>query len=194
MLDGVKRGYENLIVRNAVHGTCQTATLPNVRLLERLPPQLHPDCCKIYHEELTRRAGSAKVFTNTNPGCIYDAARMVSIFKEVRFIFMKRNIEDNLLRIFMRKYTRDNVYGYDLKAAREHILWYHQMIDLMAEKFPDIVRMIHYEDMNANPAAALRAVAELCGLPAPRKPPTIVGGDPGCAAPYRQFMTAALES
>jgi len=81
---------------------------------------------------------------------------MVSVIQNVRFIFVKRDLEDNLLRIFMRKYRSRNVYGYDLKAARDYILWYHEMMDLMAEKFPNLVRIFNYEDIVANPAASLR--------------------------------------
>jgi len=137
-LDGVTRGFENLIVENVVRRTFQASALPPDSLLGHLPPQAYPLCREIYHEELVRRAGPTKVFTNTHSGCIFESAHIVSVFENVRFIFMKRNLDDNLLRIYMRKYGVGNAYGYDLKAAREHILWYQQMIDLMAEKFSNI--------------------------------------------------------
>lgn len=193
-LDGVTRGFENLIVENVVRRTFQASALPPDSLLGHLPPQAYPLCREIYHEELVRRTGPTKVFTNTHSGCIFELAHIVSVFENVRFIFMKRNLDDNLLRIYMRKYGVGNAYGYDLKAAREHILWYQQMIDLMAEKFSNIVRVISYEEMVSNPAAALRTVAELCGLPLPEGPVSTVAGDPGCAAPYRRFMALELES
>ena len=110
----------------------------------------------------------------------------------MRFIFVKRNLEDNLLRIFMRKYREGNAYGYDLKSARDHIHWYEQMADLMMEKFPDITRVIRYEDIVADPSAALSVAAELCGLSMSGGPPPTVVGDCGCAAPYRQFMAEVL--
>jgi hypothetical protein len=193
-LDGVERGFENPIVENAVRRTCQTSALPPDGLLGHLPPQAYPLCREIYREELMRRAGSATVFTNTHSGCIFESARIVSVFETVRFILMKRNLDDTLLRIYMRKYGVGNAYAYDLKAARDHILWYHQMIDLMAERFPNIVRVIRYEDMVTDPAAALRTAAELCGLSLSEVPVSTVSGDPGCAAPYRQFMALELES
>ena len=162
-------------------------------MFEILPPGFDGLCRDIYlGEELTRRAGSAKVFTNTHPSRIHDAARIAAAFPGVRFIFVKRNLEDNLLRIYMRKYTRGNSYAYDLKSARDHVIWYHQMIDVLAEKFPDIVRVIQYEEMVADPAATLRVAAELCGLPMTDKPLPEIGDDRGCAAPYRELMAAAL--
>ena len=56
---------------------------------------------------------------------------------------------------------------------------------------PHIVRVINYEDMVTDPAAALRTAAELCGLPAPQGVLPAVGDDRDCAEPYRQFMQAA---
>ncbi len=189
-IDGVKRGYENPIVENAVRRAFQGAALLTSSSFLVLPPQLDPQCREIYLEELARRAGSARVFTNTHPGRIDDAARIAAALPNVRFIFVKRNLEDITLRIYMRKYARGNAYSYDLKAIRAYVTWYHQMMDLLANKFPDIVRVIHYEDMIADPAAALRVGADLCGLPISKDHPLpVLGDDRGCAAPYREFMT-----
>lgn len=193
-LDGVKRGYENPSVENAIVRTFQSAGLLTARMFEVLPPRLDSECRDIYLEELARRAGSAKVFTNTHPGRIHDAARVAAAFPGVRFIFVKRNLEDTMLRIYMRKYQSGNPYAYDLKSTREHIAWYHEMIDALAEKLPDIARVVHYEDMVADPAAALRVVADLCGLPMSHGPLPATGDDRGCAAAYRQLMAAALEA
>jgi len=192
MLDGVKRGYENPSVDIAIRRAFQTAGLLTSSYFELLPPQLYSLCRDIYLEELARRAGPARVFTNTHPARIHDAALMANAFPNVRFIFVKRNLEDTVLRIYQRKYNRGNSYAYDLKAARDHVLWYHQMMDLMAEKLPDAVRIIHYEDMVADPAAALRVAADVCGLPKPDGPLPAVGDDRGCAEPYREFMAAEL--
>jgi len=193
-LDGVKRGYENPIVENAIRRTFQSAGLLTGRLFEALPPPLDAQCSEIYAEELARRAGAAKVFTNTHPIRIHDAARMAEAFANVRFIFVKRNLEDNMLRIFMREYAVGNPYAYDLKSIREHLLWYHQMIDVLAEKLPEICRVICYEDIIADPAAALRMAADLCGLKVKEDGLPEVGDDRNCSEPYRALIAAALES
>lgn len=193
MLPAVKRGYENPIVENVVRWTFQAANLLTVSSLGQLPAQLFPLFCKTYHEELKRRVGSAEVFTNTLPTYIHDVARLASLIPGARFIFVKRNVEDNLLRIFMRKYRHENPYGYNLKAAHEHILWYHQMIDTMRERFPKIVRVIHYDDMVLDPGEALRVAAELCGLPRWSGQVPAVAGDVGCARPYQQFISDGLK-
>jgi tetratricopeptide (TPR) repeat protein len=191
-LDGVKRGYENPIVENAVRRTFQGAALLTGDAFPLLPQQLDAQCREIYLEELARRAGSARVFTNAHPARIDDAARIVAAFPNVRFICMKRNLEDITLRIYMRKYARGNAYSYDLRAIRAYVTWYHQVMDMLADKLPDIVRVVHYEDMVADPAAALRVAAELCGLGMPQGPLPAIGDDRGCAEPYRQLMAAEL--
>jgi tetratricopeptide (TPR) repeat protein len=192
-LDGVKRGYENPIVDRAVRRTFQTAGYPAGHWFEQLPPAVWPLCRDLYIDELTRRAGSAKVFTNTDPILIHDSALMATVFPNVRFLLMKRNVEDNMLRIYMTRHQGADNYAYDLNSIREHIAWYHQMMDVLAEKFPDITRIVHYEDMIANPAAALRIAAELCGLDVVDRPLPALGDDRGCGAPYRQIMAAELE-
>jgi sulfotransferase family protein len=184
----VKRGHENAAVRNAVLRSCQASSLPGSDSLEMLPPPLYPLCRDYYFEELARRAPSATVVTNTSPGHIHVAAFMMEAIGNVRFLFVKRDIEDNVLRIYMARYRGGNAYAYDLKAARDQVLRYNEMIDLMAEKFPDIVRVVRYEDMVLRPDAARSAAAELCRLTTSSKPLPAISNDSGCATPYRHFM------
>lgn len=192
-LDGVKRGYENPGVDAAIRHTFQGAGLLTNRYFEVLPPKLYPKCCEIYLDELKRRAGSARVFTNTHPNRINDAAPISLVFPNVRFIFMRRNLEDIAIRIYMRHYQTGNAYAYDMNLIREHIDWYNEMMDLMAEKLPDQVRVIQYEDMVTDPAGALRTAADLCGLPMPDGRVPEVGDDRGCADPYRERIAAELK-
>jgi len=193
-LANVKHGYENPIVESAVRQTFQSAGLLTDKAFEALPPTLDSQCREIYLGELARRAGSAKVFTNTHPVRIHDAARIAAVFPGVRFIFVKRNLDDNLLRIFMREYAVGNSYSYDLEATREHINWYHQMIDTLTEKLPQISHVIHYEDIIADPAAALRLGADLCGLEVKDGSLPKLGDDRNCSRPYRALIAAALGS
>ena len=117
---------------------------------------------------------------------------MATLLGNARFIFVKRNHDDVMLRIYMRNYREGHPYAYDLNSIRDHLNWYDQMADLMLEKFPSIVRIVSYEDMVANPAGAVRTVAELCGLPMPEGPVPPVGDDRGCAEPYRDLMAREL--
>jgi len=193
LLDGVKRGYEGLIVDNAIRRSFQTEGLPTSLLFERLPSSAHALFRQFYLEELNRSAGSARVLTNTVSARIHDAAHIATAIPNARFAFVKRNLQDNALRIYLRKYIRGNAYAYQIRTIHEHLLWYYRMIDLMAEKFPERVLVITYETMVADPAAALQRVAELCGLAGQPSSLPAIGDDRGCAAPYREFMSAALQ-
>lgn len=189
-LEGVKRGYENPCVDKAIRQTFQGAGLLTNRFFEVLPPQLYPQCRKIYLEELNMRAGAAKVFTNTLPSRINDAALMSIVFPNTKFVFVKRDPDDIAFRIFMRHYRNENSYAYDMGMIREHIEWYHQMMDLMEQKNPENVRIVRYEEMVENPAAALKVAADLCKLSMPKDVVLSVGDDRGCAQPYRDMIAA----
>src|SRR5262249_39884573 len=190
--DGVRRGYENPSVQKAIRRTFQAGTLLTCSHIGLLPPQLYPQCRDNYLEELAQRVGSARVFTNTYGACIYEAQAMASIFPNVRFIFMKRNLEDNILRMYQQKYAQGNVYSYDRRGVRVYVAGYHQMMILMAKKLQNIVRIFDYEDMIGTPAAAVRVAADLCGLSKTDSPLPAIGGDRGCAEPYHDFIKAEL--
>lgn len=189
--DGVKRGYENLIIENTVQQTFQEAHLPPRQRIVELPPALDELFRSNYRDELAAKAGTARVFTNTLPGQIYGTLRIASILLSARFIFVKRELDDNALRIYMRLYKSDNNYAYDIGEIREHLTWYHQMIDALVERLPERSLVIHYEDMIADPATALASAAEICGLTKPAKTLPQLGDDRGCAKPYKTFMEAA---
>jgi hypothetical protein len=192
-LEGVKSGYENSTVEDALRHAFRAAALPASTWLEDLPPTLYATFHEMYMGEIARRAGSTRVFTNTSPGRIHDADLMVRAFPNVRIILVKRNLEDNVLRIYQRRYNRSNLYAYDLKAAHAHVTWYHQMMDLLAEHFADVVRVVDYEDMIADPRAALGLAAELCGLSDDGGSLPVTGDDRECAVPYRRLMAAEFE-
>lgn len=191
-LPGVRRGYENPIFENAIRHTFQGAGLITRGQIVELPPQLDQVFCQNYLDELKERAGKARIFTNTHPGRIGDAWRLASAVPGVRFILVKRDPFDLALRIFMKHYQSANPYAYDLGAIFRYIGWYHAMMDGIAARFPEIARVLSYEDMTANPEATLATVAELCGVDVLDGPVPELGDDRGASAPYRNFMESAL--
>ncbi len=191
-LDGVKLGYENPIVENAVRRAFQTEGLLTSSRFVTLPLNLDALWRDFYVDDLKKRAGSANVFTNTHPGHIDDAVRIATALPSARFIFMKRDADDIALRIYMKQYGVANYHAFDIGNIRDHVAWYNRMIDGLAERLADVSRVIRYEDMIADPANALRSVAGLCGLDPPKGPIPALGDDRGCAKPYRDFMDRAL--
>ena len=193
-LSGVKRGYENPIVENAVRRSFQTGGLPTRESLIELPPALSDLFRKFYGEELRKRAGSGKVLTNTLPTRNEDAWRVASEIPNARFIFIKRDLDDISLRIFMRQYKGGHFYASDLRDIRDYVTFCHQMIDVMAEKMPDISRVLSYEELVSDPSVALTMAAELCNLEVSGAPIPSIGDDRECAAPYRDRIKAAIEA
>jgi len=141
-----------------------------------------------YLAELDRRAGPARVFTNTLPGRIDDVLSIVSAIPRVRVALIKRDPDDTALRIYMTKYLKGNSYAYDLAAIRRYLAWYDEMIELVAAKLPGRSEVFVYEDMADKPLGVARKAAELCGLQATDKPLPTLAFDVGCAGPYRQWM------
>ena len=187
-LPGVKAGYEGPIVENALHRTCQSAALPNCPHLEDLPAELLPSFRDHYLAELTRRAGTARVFTSALSDRIHDASLIASVLPNVRFVLMNRNPKDVALRIYMTKYLRGNSYAYDLKSIAAYMDWYAQMTDLMAEKFSKISVVISYEGMIADPITAVRKVANLAGLSVNNEMKLHPVDDRDVAKPYAKLM------
>lgn len=190
-LAGVRRGYENPIVENAVRHAFQTAGLPSRERIIEMPPGLDELARDYYLEELAERAGGARAFTNTMPGHVMGALRMAQVLPNARFIFVKRDPDDICLRIFMKQYRSGNSYAYDLANVRDYIAWYHRMIDAVAGRLPGRTAVIGYEEMIEDPAAALACAAALCGLDPHDAAVPELGDDRGCAKPYRAMMHGA---
>ena len=186
-LEGVKRGYENPIVENAVERAYQEANFPTGRQLVELPPPLGKLFRSFYSEELCERAEVATVITNTMPGRIEDAMRVAEEIPNARFVFVKREQEDIAIRIYMRNYRTGNHYASNLNDIQEYVSWCHEMIDAMMEKLGERAFVVAYEDMVEDPGASCRKVADLCGLKMGEATLPDIGDDRGCAKPYRNF-------
>lgn len=187
-LPGVKLGYENPIVENAVKRTFQSAGLLTNDAIYRLPPALNETFRTYYLEELTERAGHSAVFTNTAPAHIFGAMRLAQIVPGARFLFVKRDIYDVAFRILARNYRSGNSYSYDVRETWDYIKLYYQMIDLMVERFPTICRLTTYAEIQNEPEKVSQKAAVLCGLSEPPKVEPAPGDDRGCGAPYKDWI------
>ena len=189
-IGGVVRGGETLVVEDAMRRVLKAAGAPAGHSISTLPPALHGAWRQSYFKDLRDRAGDARIFTNTLPGRIYDVPEIAALLANARFVFMKRDRDDATLRIYMKKYKAGNAYAYDIAGIRDHIAWYDRMSDVLAERLAHVSAVLGYEDMIADPQAALRAVADLCGVEAPDAPLPQLHDDRNCSAPYRDLMAA----
>ena len=191
----VMRGYENPATDNAIATAFQDGGLITYNSLAQLPLQLYPSVANIYRKNIDKLLANGKVVTNTSPGHIWDAPFFVQAIPNLRFVFIKRNIDDLMLRIYMRRYRHQNTYSYDLNVLREYIEVYNKTIDALVETFPDISCVVQYEDMVADPESTLRDMCRLCGIKLNFKAlPRDIPNDIGCAEPYPELMREALGS
>ncbi len=187
-LDGVKRGFENTGPENAINRTFQDAGLIKSWSLKHLPPQFYPQFRTNFEEELNIRAGQARVFTNTHPAYMLNAGEFTALVPNVRFLFVKRTVADLTVRIFMRSYQSGNAYAYRIESIREHISWYHKMMDMMADKYPEIVRIVNYEELVDDPINVRNEAARLCSIPNLGKEKITIPDDRGYANNYAQYI------
>ena len=89
----------------------------------------------------------------------------------------------------MKKYSAGNAYAYRLDTIYQHIAWYNEMIDIAAEKLPEVARLATYEEMVEAPSGFVKMAAELCGLPydLDLELPQIAD-DRGCSGPYLERL------
>lgn len=187
-LSGVQRGFETSLVQDSLQQTMQDNGLLTADTPGLLPLQLRESFAQDYAARLDMLAPQASIFTNTNPLLIDDVPKLLSVVTNARIVFVKRNVDDTCLRIYAQEYHGGNDYAYNLNDIREHVSWYHEMIDRLQALYPDIARVLYYEDMVSDPDSALRTVAELCGLPEPAHAAHPVSDDRTCSKPYRAWM------
>ena len=128
------------------------------------------------------------MFTNTLPGHIHNAPLIAGAIPNARFLLLKRDLADVAWRIYLTKYLSGNPYAYDLKAIGAYLDWYDSMIDLVAEKLPEITRVVSYEVAVKDPGYALAMAAELCGLAPSLDAIPSMPNDCGCSAAYRSHL------
>ncbi len=191
-IPGVKRGYENPIVENCVRRTMQVSGCITRSGINGMPPNFDSVFLEFYWQEMNERARGSLVFTNTHPAKITEALRYAKTIPNSYFIFIKRNVEDIIFRIYMKNYASGNEYAYDVNTIKEYIEWYYEMIDICLEKLPKISVLVEYENMIADPKAIVEIAYNLCGLKGEPTEIPAIGDDRRIAEPYRRFINNAV--
>ncbi len=186
--DDARPSHERAVLHEAMRQTCHQAEQSMPTSLKNLPAALTAPFRDIWRQQLAALTGPAQLLTNTNPGYISEVLYASAILPGLRFAFIKRNVDDVTLRIFMKRYRRNNPHAYDVKTIAAYVAWYNDMIDALAERLPDVSAVIRYEDMICEPAEALGSVARLCGAKLPSGPLPQLGDDRGCAVPYARNL------
>jgi tetratricopeptide (TPR) repeat protein len=190
----VQKGYENPIIRKAIETAYHEAGFFPTRSMAHLPPQFYPNVTKHYTANLPIFSESHCVFTNTTPGYLWDAPFFHSVIPNSRFVFVKRNIDDLIWRIYTKSYRAGNWYSYDLSSLKEYITKYYQIVDLMADLMPQKVRVINYEELVSNPADICTDVLADCGVSTDASLSYgEVQNDVGCSNLFQALMQSEIE-
>jgi tetratricopeptide (TPR) repeat protein len=188
-VDGVKTGFEHNIVKDTAKRAAQKADLLSEDQLSNISSELNELSSRTYHEALSRHGGDARFLTITHPGAISDVGRLVDCVPEARFIFMKRDLDDNALRIFGYFYSPNtNQFASNIKDIYEYLDLHNRMIDNWLDKLGTKAMLISYEELAKNPEGTLERVCKFCGLKPPSKSELQTGNDTGCAEPYRKWL------
>ena len=183
--------FESRILQESMQSTFLDAGLLPGKSLGLLPTELHEEFRDRYHKALRKKNSSSAIFTITRPSLISDAVRIAAVIPNIRFIFLRRRLEDTLLRIFMKHYRSGNVYSYNLDAARQHILWYEELMNFVSRCFPEISFQVQYEELIENPVKVVGEAKQFIGINAAPMGIPEVGDDRGCAAPFSRFLSPA---
>lgn len=188
-------GFEASIVEDALRQAFAALDMAYRKLSLELPEEIEAQWREHYLALLGKKARAAAIYTNTHPGNVRAAFHMAKILPNSRFVFMKRDFHDVCLRIYMKQYRSGNTYAYAIETIYEYVNWYNETIDALHRLLPGVSIVMSYEDMIAEPMAALEKTARLCGVEIPAsvrkdKKLPMLGDDRGCGAPYMGFMPA----
>jgi hypothetical protein len=108
-------------------------------------------------------------------------------------VFVKRNADDLAVRVFMKKYAHGHYYSYDVPQIYAYMYFYHALMDIYLDRYPDCTMLVHYEDLVTDPKSVLSAIAKFCSIAGKVDASPVVGDDIGCAAPYFAFLASARD-
>lgn len=188
----VKPGFESPLLESAIKNSCDEAGIEAPTFLHDIPAELEGGFRKHYFKLLRSNAELASVYTLTSPGSIRNISRAVDILPNIRIVFVKRNIDDLVLRIFVTRYRSANSYAYNIENIRAYVHWYNEMIDILHSKFPHISMVVNYEDLIRSPRDVLKSISELCKIDIGDIDIPHLGDDQGCAKPYLEKMAGVM--
>ncbi len=189
-------GYETNILRETLEDLNEEIGLDLIEGFAALPAGYLAAFRNHFARKFAERAGGRPVYTITSPAT-YLMPILPVIFRALpgaRFVFMDRDRFDNALRIFQFCYAQArHGYTYELKAIIGQIDLWRAAKTHWLQVEPQRAMALAYEDMIADPAAALSVMAQFIGLHEPPAGPLALPDDRGCAVPYRAMMDQALK-
>lgn len=186
-LPEVHRGFESPLLSIVAKSTFMDSGLPTRPYAYELPTSTDRMYFDNYYKEMARKIGGKKFFTSTSPGRIYDVIKLARIIPKLRIVFVKRDVDDVVYRMYRTLYRTGLTYSYDLDAAREYVNWYYDLQDRYSKLLPNITKTIHYEDMVIDPLKVANEVRQFCGISSEFGDLPEIGDDRGSSNDFKKF-------
>lgn len=187
-LPEVQCGFESSLIRSATQKTSMRTGLLTLNNAYQLPLSTDGIFRDFYNKELVVLAEGKSFFTCTTPGRIYDVHHLVRVVQNTKIVFVKRDIDDTVYRIYRTRYRKSHAHSYNLDATREYVTWYHSMQDRFAELLPNRTMTINYEDMVADPLKIADNVRQFCGISTEFGTLPDIGDDRGSSKEFKEFL------
>ena len=184
------RGYEHDVVDDAIRRSRGENIAAPSRPLGTLNQSERAAFRENFQRLIIERAAGAQIVTSTLPKRIEDAILVARHIPNARFVFVTRDIDDLTLRIYMRNYQSDFDFVGSVATIKHYLGCFEEMSTVLQKRLGARAITVSYEDIVADPAAAISRVASLCGVSrrADAVPIPVVGDDRGCAAAYLDWL------
>ena len=121
---------------------------------------------------------------------------ILKVFPKIRIVYCRRNVLDNCLKIYFKKYNKRHNYSYRMPDLAHYVLCFQKMIDHWLSIFGDDILCLDYEELVKNPRKALQKTARFCGLNDPLPPLSIDlnDGEIGAWKNYERLMAPLFDA
>ena len=161
--------------------------------IEHIPVQAWRGFTRIYNDLVRLRHQNSDVFTSTSPGYLTKLPYIYRLLSNSKFVFVKRDRYDQISRIYFKHYREGNHISYDIRTIVEYLSKTELLMDTLAERLPNAVKVVNYEDCVSSPEKLYAEIMRFCGI----KPgPVNIGELPsgiGCGEPYREEIDKVLK-
>ena len=191
-------GYENNLVARELKRTLSEAGINSrfPQCLDDLNEGLLGKFYTQYQNRIRDFGGRTPFFTTTNPSNYIYLGLILKVFPKTRVVYCRRNVLDNCLKIYFKKYNNRHDYSYRMSSVAHYVLSFQKMMDHWVSIFGDDILCLDYEELVKNPEDALQKTARFCGLnnPLPASSMDINTGEIGAWKNYEKLMAPLFDA
>ena len=191
-------GFENNLVARELNRTLSEADINSKfpHCLDDLNEGLLEKFYTQYQNKIRDYGGRSPFFTTTNPMNFIFLGFILKVFPKTRIVYYRRNVLDNCLKIYFKKYNKKHDYSYRMPDLAHYVLCFQKMMDHWLTIFGDDIHCLDYEELVKNPEEALQKTARFCGLndPLPKPVINLNDGEVGAWKNYERQMAPLFDA